>query len=187
MLASNASPTPARRLPWPLTDSWKILWALHLFYLFLCLHSCPIISSSSLNSCPFISCRLSMACDRTCCCYSVIHPLMLITYVIVSSGDGGLGLVVVAVVTSWYYALTVRILLLPLLSHYYTYSERLLIDKDDDTYIQCSEPRQQSDVIRQVSELIGWEQQFGEVSLFPPAIGLIEGHVLLGLLRYVSV
>lgn len=72
-----------------------------------------------------------MDCGWTYCCYSVIYWLMLITNVIISSssGDGGLGLVVVAVVTSWYYAFTIRILLLPLLSHDWLIQKDFLLTK----------------------------------------------------------
>lgn len=127
---------------------------------------------------PFLSCRLPVECVWTYCCYSVIYPVMLITYqllVVVVVVMGGLGLVVVAV------CLPAFIITWPI------YSARRLADKAEITYIQCSECRQQSDVIRQVCKLIGWQQQFGEVGLFPPAIWLIKGHILLGLLWYSTV
>lgn len=59
--------------------------------------------------------------------------------------------------------------------------------QDPSTYIEYSERGQQPDVLRQAPQLVGGQDQLGQVRLLPPAVRSTEGEVLVGFLRGVQV
>lgn len=58
---------------------------------------------------------------------------------------------------------------------------------DPNTYIKNSERGQQPDVLRQALQLVGGQDQLGQVRLLPPAVRSTEGEVLVGFLGGVQV
>lgn len=56
-----------------------------------------------------------------------------------------------------------------------------------NTYIKNAERGQQPDILRQALQLVGGQDQLGQVRLLPPAVRSTEGEVLVGFLGGVQV